>query len=102
MPKPVRYPQLVSEKSSPNADTNSLVLDIVNDVFDLVSDIDDAQHAQEEAFTQNTVDYLIGQYPTWNVLVFHDQVSTSSTETSEDACLSRTHVTTTNHMTNNF
>lgn len=80
----VRHPQIVPEKSTLKADTSSLVLDIVDDVFNLVSDIDDAQHAQEGAFTQQTVSNLIAQYPTWNVLVFHDQVSTSSTEKSEE------------------
>lgn len=52
------------------------IISIVDGILDIVSSIDDAQHEQEGAFTQQTVDSLRSQYPTWNVLVFHDQDST--------------------------
>lgn len=51
------------------------ILSIVDSVFDIVSSIDDAQHDQEGAFTQQTVADLAAQYPTYNILVYHDQDS---------------------------
>lgn len=48
------------------------ILSIVDSVFELVGDIDDAQHEQESSFTTQTGGDLAAQYPGWNILIYHD------------------------------
>jgi hypothetical protein len=45
---------------------------VLNDILDLITDIDTAQHDIESQFTNNMVDALYAVAPTANIMVCHD------------------------------
>ena len=56
------------------------VINIIHEIVDIISEIDELkdQHKRESNFTQATVAELRDEYPTMNVMVFHNQDSVTN------------------------
>jgi hypothetical protein len=54
------------------SDIIDIATDVIDDILEFITDIDDAEHDIESQFTQNLVDALYNVAPTANIMVCHD------------------------------